>query len=130
MASPLVQEKAARRIDPRERLRWVFAPLAVSLQILEAGTVTFSLARLPERYIRVLLIRWTDYNANPEFRNSTKVPVVPPRFCGSPHGTYWIVFVPLQETMNGNPLCSEPTLADLRAARAVRLSTGYRTASL
>jgi hypothetical protein len=49
MVSPFVQEKAVRRIDLGERLRWVFAPLAVSLQILEAGTVTFSLARLPRR---------------------------------------------------------------------------------
>jgi len=43
------RESRQKNIFVGERLRWIFAPLAVSLQTLEAGTATFCLARLPRR---------------------------------------------------------------------------------
>lgn len=47
--SPGSERKPPGELNLGERLRWVFALKAASLQILEAGTVAFFLARLPGR---------------------------------------------------------------------------------
>ena len=48
-----ISEKAASGITFRGKAKVGFCPLqAVSLQVLEAGTVTFSLARLPDAELK------------------------------------------------------------------------------
>jgi len=71
-----VSEKATRNNFFGERLRWFLPLQAISLQVLEAGTVTLSLARLPERELNAHSDTLNTLKYVPRFRNSTEVQVI------------------------------------------------------